>query len=130
MKLDEIDVYDPDTYVDSVPHEQFRLLREQAPVFWHAHPEGGGYWLLSRHKDVMAVSRDNKTFSAQRGFVLVDDLPEEILELVKNQLLGMDPPNHGPIRRAVISRFTSKMLAELEPKVRDITRQILLAAKV
>lgn len=129
MKLEEIDVYDPDTYVDAVPHDQFRLLREQAPVFWHAHPEGGGYWLLSRHKDVMAVSRDHKTFSAQRGFVLVDDLPEEILELVKNQLLGMDPPNHGPIRRAVISRFTSKMLAELEPKVREITCQILLAAK-
>lgn len=129
MKLEEIDVYSPDAYVAAVPHEQFQLLRTQAPVFWHSHPDGGGYWLVSRHQDVMAVSRDHKTFSAQRGFVLVDDLPEDILEQVKNQLLGMDPPNHGPIRRAVISRFTSRMLAELEPKVRAITREILLAAK-
>lgn len=130
MKLEDIDVYDPDTYVTAVPHESFRLLREQAPVFWHAHPDGGGYWLVSRHQDVMAVSRDNKTFSAQRGFVLVDDLPEEIMEQVQGQLLGMDPPNHGPIRRAVISRFTSKMLQQLEPEVRAITRAIFEAAKL
>ena len=129
MKLEDINVYDPDAYVVGVPHQQFKLLREQSPVFWHAHPDGGGYWLVSRHEDVMMVSRDHKTFSAQLGFVLVDDLPEEILEQVKHQLLGMDPPNHGPIRRAVISRFTSKMLAELEPSVREITRSILLEAK-
>jgi len=104
MKLEDINVYDPDAYVVGVPHQQFKLLREQSPVFWHAHPDGGGYWLVSRHEDVMMVSRDHKTFSAQLGFVLVDDLPEEILDQVKHQLLGMDPPNHGPIRRAVISR--------------------------
>jgi cytochrome P450 len=123
--LDTIDIYNPDNYSDAVPHQQFKYLRENAPVFWHSHPDGGGYWLLSKHEDVMKVSRDNKTFSAARGFVLVDDLPPEILPMVQGQLLGMDPPNHGPIRRAVISRFTSKMLAELEPKVRQITRDIL-----
>lgn len=128
MKLEEIDVYNPDNYIRDVPHEQFKILRNEAPVYWHSHPDGGGYWIVSRHKDVMSVSRDHKTYSAQRGFVLVDDLPEEILEQVQNQLLGMDPPNHGPIRRAVISRFTSKMLADLEPKVREITQGILKEA--
>ena len=126
--LDNIDIYNPDNYIDAVPHQQFKYLRDNAPVFWHSHPDGGGYWLVSKHEDVMKVSRDHKTFSAARGFVLVDDLPAEILPMVQGQLLGMDPPNHGPIRRAVISRFTSKMLAELEPKVRQITREILQAA--
>jgi cytochrome P450 len=128
LNAEQIDVYDPDNYIAGVPHDQFRYLRQQAPVHWHAHPEGGGYWVVSRHADVMAVSRDHKTFSAQEGFVLIDDLPEDILAMAQGQLLGMDPPNHGPIRRAVISRFTSKMLAELEPKVRQITRGILQAA--
>jgi cytochrome P450 len=126
--LENLDIYDPDNYVDAVPLADFKTLRDKAPVYWHSHPDGGGYWVISRHQDVMKVSRDNKTFSAERGFVLVDDLPPEILEQVKGQLLGMDPPNHGPLRRSVITRFTSKMLAELEPKVRDITRTILLAA--
>lgn len=125
MSLEHIDIYNPDNYVDAVPLRHFKQLRDESPVYWHQHPDGGGYWVVSRHADVMKVSRDHKSFSAQRGFVLVDELPEDILPQVRGQLLGMDPPNHGPIRRAVISRFTSKMLAELEPKVRDITRRIL-----
>ena len=99
----QIDIYDPDQYTRGIPHEQFAWLRENAPVFWHAHPDGGGYWVLSRHADVTAVSRDFKRFSAERGFVTVDDLEPDILDMARNQLLGMDPPRHGPIRRAVIS---------------------------
>ena len=118
----KIDVYSPDAYTQGIPHEQFAWLREHAPVYWHAHPDGGGYWALSKHADIVAVSRDFKTFSAQQGFVMVDDMPPEILPMVQNQLLGMDPPNHGPIRRAVITRFTSRRLAELEPRVREIAR--------
>lgn len=129
MKLSDIDIYNPDNYVAGVPHEQFRVLRNEAPVFWHQHPDGGGYWAISRYEDVRKVSRDHATFSAQRGFVMVDELPPEILPMAQGQLLGMDPPNHGPIRRAVIERFTSKMLVEMEPMVRAIAREALLGAR-
>lgn len=121
----DIDVYSPDAYTAGIPHEQFAWLRANAPVYWHEHPEGHGYWVLSKHADVLAVSRDNKTFSAEQGFVLVDDLPADILDMARNQLLGMDPPKHGPLRRAVITRFTSRMLAELEPQVRAIAREVM-----
>ncbi len=124
----QIDVYNPDNYCQGIPHEQFAWLRANAPVHWHEHPQGYGYWVVSQHADVMQVSRDFKTFSAQQGFVMVDDLPPDILPMAQNQLLGMDPPNHGPIRRAVISRFTSKMLTALEPQVRQITRDIMRSA--
>ena len=56
---------------------------------------------------------------------MVDDLPPDILGMARNQLLGMDPPKHGPLRRAVITRFTSRMLAELEPQVRTIAREVM-----
>ncbi len=129
MQLSDIDIYNPDNYVAAVPHDQFRLLRDEAPVYWHSHPDGGGYWVISRYEDVRAVSRDHATFSAQRGFVMVDELPPEILGMAQGQLLGMDPPNHGPIRRAVIERFTSKMLVQMEPMVREIARESLSAAR-
>jgi len=51
-------------------------------------------------------------------------MPPEILAQSQGQLLGMDPPRHGPIRRVVIERFTSRMLEQLEPQVRAITRSI------
>ncbi len=129
MQLSDIDIYNPDNYVAAVPHDQFKRLRDEAPVYWHEHPDGGGYWVISRYEDVRAVSRDHATFSAQRGFVMVDELPPEILPMAQGQLLGMDPPNHGPIRRAVIERFTSKMLVQMEPMVREIARESLLSAR-
>ena len=117
-----IDIYNPDAYTAGIPHDQFAWLRENAPVYWHEHPEGAGYWVLIRHADVLAASRDFKTFSAEQGFVLVDDLPEDILAMARNQLLGMDPPKHGPLRRAVITRFTSRRVEQLGPEIRAINR--------
>lgn len=124
----QIDIYNPEHYTSGIPHEQFAWLRENAPVYWHEHPQGGGYWVISRHADVVNVSRDFKTYSAEQGFVMVDDMDDDILEMVRNQLLGMDPPRHAPLRRAVITRFTSKRLAALEPQVREIARGIMKRA--
>jgi cytochrome P450 len=129
MSLPAIELYDPDVYAAGVPHAQFRALREHAPVYWHPHPDGGGFWLVSRHADVVAVSRDHRSFSSERGFVMIDDLPPGILAQTQGQLLGMDPPRHGPIRRVVIERFTQRMLEQLEPRIRAITRDILAAVR-
>ena len=52
----DIDIYDPDSYTRGIPHEQFAWLRANDPVYWHSHPAGHGYWVLSRHRDVLAVS--------------------------------------------------------------------------
>lgn len=122
--IDDIDVYNPDNYVNAVPFADFARLRELDPVHWHKHPDGGGYWLLTRHADCQRVSRDNQGFSANRGFVLVDDLPPDILPMARGQLLGMDPPEHGPIRRVVIDRFTQKMLIDWEVRIRAMCKDI------
>lgn len=131
-----IDVYNPDNYVAGVPHEEFRRLRDEAPLYWHSYPdlengEGSddGYWVVTRHEDVKTVAKDNRRFSAQRGFVLVDDLPADVLPMAQGQLLGMDPPNHGPIRKAVIERFTTKRLQALEPMIRQRAVEAMEAAK-
>lgn len=125
MKLEDIDIYNPDSYIAAAPHDQFALLREQAPVFWHSHPDGDGFWLLTKHEDILQVSRDHKTFSAEVGAVMIDNLPPHILELQKDQLLSMDPPRHSPIRRTVIRRFTGKILAETEDIIRKRAQLII-----
>jgi len=128
MTAKETDFYSPDSYVEAPPHEAFDELRSRCPVSRQPHPDGGEYWLLTRHADVVDVSRRHREFSSERAFVMIDDLPEEILEQVRGQLLGMDPPRHGPIRRLVISRFTRAMLDEMEPRIRQICREIFESA--
>lgn len=125
MKLGDIDIQNPDNYLQGPPYEMFRALREQAPVYKHPHPDGGHFWAISRFADVVAVSRDHKTFSAQRGFVLMDELEPDLLSETQGQLLGMDPPNHGPIRRAVINHFTTDMVDGMEPRIRAMACEIL-----
>ena len=53
MQLEDIDLYDPDSYVDAVPHEMFATLRREAPVYWHEKPDDDGFWCVTRHADIV-----------------------------------------------------------------------------
>ena len=52
----DIDLTDPDRFADGPPHEAYRHLRDDAPVYWHeptaTTPDGEGFWCLTRHEDV------------------------------------------------------------------------------
>jgi len=120
-----IDLYDPDRYVAGPPHAEFARLRRLAPVFRQALPDGGFYWAVTRHADVVAVSTDPETYSSSRGSVMIEDLEPGLLEMMRQMLLVMDPPAHGRYRRMVMHAFTPRMVDALEPRIRAITRAIL-----
>ena len=41
-----IDLLDPASFAGGQPHEQFRWLRDHAPVYRHPEPDGPGFWEL------------------------------------------------------------------------------------
>ena len=54
--LGEIDLVEPDNYVEGVPFEWFDRLRTEHPVVWH--PERSpnrGFWAVTRYDDLAAV---------------------------------------------------------------------------
>ena len=124
-----IDVYDPGAYVDGVPHADFARLRREAPVFRHATPDGGSYWAVTRHAEIVAVSTDPETYSSARGSVMIEELEPGLLEMMRSMLLVMDPPAHGRYRRMVLHAFTPRMVDTLEPRIRVLTRAILERAR-
>jgi cytochrome P450 len=74
------DLSHPDTFARTVPHDTFRRLRAEAPVFWHPDSfHGGGFWAVTRHDDVWRMSLDQKTFSSERGSALNPPFTEEKL---------------------------------------------------
>ena len=109
--LDEIDLTDPDAYIDRVPHEQFATLRREAPVFWHEDVEGG-FWCVTRHADIVTVNRDWETFSSYRGAVFLSTPAD--LEMSRMMMLNMDPPEHAKLRKLVNRGFTPKRIRELQ----------------
>src|SRR4051794_804355 len=102
MQLSDIDLLDRDRFTQGVPHEWFTFLRKEAPVYKHAEPNGPGFWVVTKYKDVVAAGRYGTTNSSdqKRGGVGV---PEEIQmnhpDQPANLMLPMDAPEHTRYRK-------------------------------
>lgn len=125
LTLEQIDIYDPARYGERVPLDEFAFLRREQPVFRQGMPDGTFYWALMKHADVVAVSRNPMLFSAERGGVVLEDLPPEQLEQTKNMLLMMDPPRHTELRGKVYPHFRPAQMQRMQERIREICRQIL-----
>src|SRR5262245_1889347 len=126
LGLHDIDLADPDTFVAGWPHEAFALLRREAPVYWH--PGGGkagGFWVVSKYRDVMAVQLDSRTFSSARGGTILREFSDEELEQNRAIMLNMDAPRHTRFRRLVNMGFSPKVVNRMALHIRDIARNIV-----
>jgi len=113
MELSEVDVYDPENFVDGVPHEMFATLRREAPVYLHSRPEGSDFYCVTRHEDLVTVNRDPKTYSSWLGGATID-MTEDSLETQRMMMLNMDPPEHTKLRKIVNKGFTPRMIRALQ----------------
>ena len=111
---------DPRFYAND-PEAVFAELRANDPVYWY---DEGSFWALTRHADVMAVSRDPQTFRSGAG-VLMQDRTRQVTP--DQSILFMDPPEHARYRKIVSTQFTSRRVAALEDRVRELTREVLAA---
>ncbi|QDQ98640.1 cytochrome P450 [Tomitella fengzijianii] len=123
-----VTLHDPDVYVEGVPHEFFSWLRPAEPVYWQPEEEGSGYWAVTRHADVISVSRDPETFSSALGTSQLQDFDEETRQKQAAMLLNLDPPEHTRQRLLVSRGFTPRVIARLESDIRRISEDLVDAA--
>jgi len=134
MELGDIDLLDRDRFKEGIPHEWFTYLRANAPVYKHPEPDGPGFWVMSKLADIVQCNRDAASFSSQAargGVVGLEERaggPSEAEAAGGNLMLFMDPPDHTRYRKLVNRGFTPRMIAQLEPHIRDLTDQVLDAA--
>jgi cholest-4-en-3-one 26-monooxygenase len=124
VQLDDVDL-SAETWGREVPHEMFRTLREEAPVWRHPEEDGPGYWAVTKYDDVVAISRDAETWSTELGSTFISDFDEEGLEQVRLTLLNMDPPKHTRYRMLVNRGFTPRMIGNLHDAIRERARLIV-----
>jgi cytochrome P450 len=74
------------------------------------------------------VAREPVLFSATRGGVVLEDLPEDSLEMMRGMLLAMDPPRHLTYRKPLADSFKAKVIAGMEEQIRTLTRGVLADA--
>jgi len=123
-----IDLSDPGAFVDAPPHAMLEELRRTQPVYWQDMRDEPGFWAVLRHPDVVHVAREPQLFSASEGGVVLENLPPEQLEMMRNMLLAMDPPRHVAYRKPLAPSFTASVIGRMEDDVRAICREIMAAA--
>ena len=105
------DPTDPDICLVGIPHEQFLELRRTAPVWWVDQPQESragfdgttGFWAISKHADVSAVSKSNDFVTSENGAIIrfAPDMTRDQVELQSVMLINQDPPVHTATRSII-----------------------------
>lgn len=131
------DFTDPNVLERGMPVAEFARLRATAPVWWNEQAPGasifddGGYWVISKHQDIKAISRDSDVWSTNlKGAVMrmPDGVTADQLELTKALLINHDPPEHTRLRKIISKLFTPRAVGELEEKLALAARDIVAEA--
>ncbi len=127
------DLTDPDLYAHRVPQEEFAELRRAAPVRWNPQPadmgfHDDGFWAVTKHRDVVAVSRDSETWSSYENGAIIRFLSgntREQVELQRVIMLNIDPPHHTKMRGIVSRGFTPRAINNLRDVLHDRAQKIV-----
>lgn len=132
------DFTDPDVNWSAVPHDQFRELRRTSPVAWveqqpgsydgFAPASGSGYWALTRHAEVAAVSKDSKNFSSAENGAIIRfpaGMTRDMIEMQRVMILNQDPPEHTAMRHIVSRAFTPRSITQLEQIMTERAQRIV-----
>jgi cholest-4-en-3-one 26-monooxygenase len=127
------DFTDPDLYAERLPIEELAEMRRVAPIWWNEQPMGvggfddGGYWVVTKHKDVKEVSRRSDVFSSLEKTALPrykDGPIQTHVDTGRFVLLNMDAPHHTHLRKIVSRAFTPRAIERLRGDLAQRARQI------
>jgi len=125
MNLSQVDLTDADLFQQGTPHHMFKVLREQAPVYWHPEPDGPGFWAVTKYHDLKWVSKNPALFSSERQGTLRQNPAPTDLPAIQSIMLNMDPPRHRQYRTLVNQAFTPRMINNLHGRVRAMVVKII-----
>lgn len=75
-------------------------------------PDGPGSWVVTKHAQILEVSKNPAVYSSAAGVTIID-APAEFNEFF-GSMIAMDDPRHARLRKLVSAGFTPRMLAKLE----------------
>ena len=98
------------------PFPFYEMGRAMSPLL--APIGDAGVWMAFKYEECLAILKDSATWSSG-GSRLVD------AETGPASMLGSDPPRHTRLRALVSQAFTPRMVEQLEPRLRQIARELL-----
>ena len=135
----DFDPTDPDVMRERVPHDELLTLRRTAPVSFVSRPttaragfpDHRGYWAVSKHADVAAISKDQANFSTNLDGVIIrfgPDMDREGVENTRFLLINHDAPDHTKLRQIISRAFTPRAISALHEDLQRRSREIVAEA--
>jgi cytochrome P450 len=100
------------------PFPAYDRLRASSPV---VHLAAFDLWMILDYDGVRRALADHVVFSSDLSYVPGQGNPGE-------WFLFFDPPRHTRLRALISKAFTPRVVADLEPRIREVSRQLLDAA--
>lgn len=121
------DLKDPDLYMRNAHHEVFQRLRAHEPVYWNPEADAAGFWAITRHDDIEAISKNPKVFSSakENGGHRIFNENEIDENNTEASMISMDPPGHAAYRRMVTPGFVPKRISNMEERIRARVTRLL-----
>ena len=117
--------------------EEFAELRRAAPIWWNEQPPDvggfgdGGYWVVTKHRDVREVSLRSDVFSSPKKSIVprykVTGGGGQI-EAVAASIIMMDDPEHSRLRKIISSGFTPRAIERLRAELDERAQRIAAEA--
>ncbi len=112
--------------------QAFQQLRDEPLLQFFAEPEvladgmevGPGYYAVTRHADILEISRQSDLYCSGKGATSITDMPEFMLDYF-GSMINMDDPRHARLRKIVSHAFTPKMLKKVEDDVAKAAKEIV-----
>ncbi len=129
ITLDNLDIHTPELYLErGYPFAEWDLLRNEAPVFWYERDDIEPFHAITRHEDILTISKHADIFVNSRRLRLqskedderqkwstkmrIDERdwdPNEVSDFIL-----MDDPRHRNFRLITAKKFTPAALRPLE----------------
>ena len=110
----EVDYLESKNWDEQEMRERFRWLRENDPVFWS---EKDQLWVVTKYEDVVFCSKNQDLFTSAEG--VLSGSPGKL------GLIDEGEPRHAQLRGLINKGFTPRMVAQLEEKFREITKEAI-----
>ena len=107
------------------PFPEWAWLRKHDPVAWITHPEFDPFWAITKHADIIELSKQPDLFLNEPRMAIFNNSVPPPPEATLRHLLNMDPPDHGKYRNVAAKRFTPRAVQKWAPKVERITQEVL-----
>ena len=119
---------DPRCYAEhGYPHALWAELRREAPVRFFEPPGWPSFWAITKHADIVEISKQSDVFLNAPGMTLVRKR-ETASDATRQQIktvINMDSPEHRKYRAVASPYFSPRALGQLDALVAQTARQLV-----